>query len=61
MNQYPPGTYTFEITGSIAKDYSDYIIFEMVLVDPCPTATISLMQENVFDEITYTLRGPPEF
>ena len=61
MDQYPPGVYTFEITGSIANDLTDNIVFEMVLVDPCPTATISLMQDNVFDEMTYTLRSPPEF
>ena len=35
MEEFPPGTYTFRITGYIHSK-SDYTTIEMTLVDPCP-------------------------
>ena len=60
MEEFPIGKYIFKITGSIAKYYSDYIVFEMILVEPCSAATIEIKSDNVFHDMVYTLGDPPE-
>ena len=61
MEEFPIGKYIFKITGSIAKYYSDYIVFEMILVEPCSAAKIEIISDNVFHDMVYTLGDPPEF
>ena len=56
MANYPAGSYEIKITGTVGSQ-SDFITFVMELVDPCPTATISLNQSPITDD-TYTLRDP---
>lgn len=56
MGTYPAGTYGFRITGTTG-DTSDFIEFDMVLVDPCPTAALSLKQ-SPFGPMTHVLRNP---
>ena len=41
MVDYPVGDYTFEITGTVGTK-SATITFVMTLVDPCPTATLTI-------------------
>ena len=51
---YLPGTYTFDITGSVGSK-SDIVTVTVVLVDPCPSTTLTLSQ--TFPDITeYKLR-----
>ena len=59
-DRFPLGTYTFEITGTIAKDLSASVYFEMIIVDPCLSASITLYEENAFHGMIYVLRDPPQ-
>ena len=61
MERFPPGEYKFNITGSIAKDYSDYIVFDMILVEPLLCGTIELLEDNTFHDMTYKIEDPPKF
>ena len=54
MQNYKPGSYTFEITGT-AGSKSAIATFTMTLVDPCPTTALFL-DESVFTDSTYSLR-----
>lgn len=61
MAKYPPGDYTFEITGTLGTAntsgaISKKITFVMTLVDPCPTTTLTI--SSLFVDKTYTLRDP---
>jgi hypothetical protein len=51
---FKPGSYTFEITGTVGTK-SDISTFTVSLVDPCPTASLTL-QEGIFADMEYFLR-----
>ena len=53
MANYPAGTYQFLLTGTVG-DKTTTASFSMVLVDPCPTATLTLKM-NPFSDSTYNL------
>ena len=57
MEEFPPGTYTFRITGYIHSK-SDYTTIEMTLVDPCPTTQLTLESyyhfPNMFHALVYS-------
>jgi len=46
---YVPGVYTFKITASVGSK-TNFITFDLKLVDPCPTATITLKSSPFVDE-----------
>lgn len=47
MANYPAGSYTFTITGTVgAKAVSE--TFVMTLVDPCPTTTLTIIEPDPF-------------
>ena len=55
MAHYPAGTYTMEITGTVGiKSVSVPVTFN--LVDPCPTAQITLALPSQIVDATYVLR-----
>ena len=56
MATYPAGTYELLITGTVGTK-SDYFTLTVVLVDPCPTATITLKPTPISD-YEYVLRNP---
>jgi len=47
MANYIPGTYTFEITGTVGTK-SASATFEMTLVDPCPTTVLTIIDPDPF-------------
>ena len=49
MVTYPDGVYKIEITSTISSE-SNVVTFDLTLVDPCPTATISLNSSPFGDE-----------
>ena len=59
MASYPAGIYTLQITGTVDLESASQII-EVELVDPCPTAALTLLPTPFVDE-SYTLRDPQEF
>ena len=50
MATYPDGVYEIQITSKIGTT-SNVVTFDLTLVDPCPTATISLNTSPFVDEI----------
>ena len=46
---YIPGTYKFKITATVGSK-SNFITFDLKLVDPCSTATITLSASPFVDE-----------
>jgi len=57
MAKYSPGEYMVTIrgtSGTIAP-VSTNIVLKLVLVDPCPTATITHLQQHPFGDVTYPL------
>ena len=56
MATYPAGTYELFITGTVGIK-SDSFTLTVVLVDPCPTATITLKPTPILD-YEYVLRNP---
>ena len=56
MTTYPPGTYSVKITGR-SGEKSDFIVLEIVLVDPCLTAVIEL-ETSPFSDQKYMLTDP---
>ena len=54
MATYPAGTYELLITGTVGTK-SDSFTLTVVLVDPCPTATITLSPTPISD-FEYVLR-----
>ena len=57
MAKYIPGSYTFEITGTVG-DKSASATFVMTLVDPCPTTVLTINDPDPFEDKTYNLRDP---
>ena len=57
MVTYPPGDYTFEITGTVGTK-SATSTFVMTLVDPCLTTALSIIDPDPFTDQTYILRDP---
>lgn len=55
LAKYPPGDYVFEVTGTVGNR-SVSKTFTLTLVDPCPTATLTLNVPLIDKE--YTLRDP---
>ena len=55
MATYIPGSYTFEITGTVGNK-SASATFVMTLVDPCPTTVLTI--NDPFEDKTYNLRDP---
>ena len=49
MATYVPGVYKFKITATVGSTTSS-ITFDLKLVDPCPTATITLKTSSFVDE-----------
>ena len=47
MANYKPGSYTFEITGTVGSK-SAKTTFIMTLVDPCPTTQLTITQPDPF-------------
>ena len=47
MANYLPGSYTFEITGTVGTK-SATATFVMTLVDPCPTTLLTITQPDPF-------------
>ena len=54
MANYPAGTYELTITGTVGTQ-SDSFVLTIELVDPCPTAVITLLDSPIADD-TYVLR-----
>ena len=55
MTGFPPGEYTFKITGS-AEDLSASSTFTIKLEDPCPTSTLELVDPSPFtDQVVYRM------
>ena len=54
MANYPAGTYELTITGTVGTQ-SDSFVLTIELVDPCPTALITLLDSPIADD-TYVLR-----
>ena len=42
LASYPAGTYRFRVTGTVGNK-SDAVEFDMVLVDPCPNVSLTLL------------------
>jgi len=57
MANYPPGAYTFTITGTVGAK-SATSTFVMTLVDPCPTTTLTIHNPASFIDQNYVLRDP---
>ena len=57
MANYLPGDYTFKITGTVGSK-SAFETFTLTLVDPCPTAILTIVNPAVFVDQTYILRDP---
>ena len=55
MAKYKPGSYTFQITGTVG-DKSASETFVMTLVDPCPTTVLTITLPDPFVDKTYNLR-----
>ena len=53
MAKYPPGDYTFQVTGTVGNKSASKT-FTVTFVDPCPTATLTIV--NPFVDKTYNLR-----
>ena len=51
MATYVPGIYRFKITATVGST-TNFITFDLKLVDPCPTATITLNNTPFVDEST---------
>ena len=49
MANYLPGSYTFEITGTVGTK-STTATFVMTLVDPCPTTELIITQPDPFSD-----------
>ena len=49
MANFKPGSYTFEITGTVG-DKSAKATFVMTLVDPCPTTELTINQPDPFSD-----------
>ena len=49
MATYVAGVYTIQITSTIGS-VSNFVTFDLTLVDPCPTATITLNPSPFVDE-----------
>ena len=58
MQNFASGSYEFEITGSVGS-VSDSARFILSLVDPCPSAQLTL-NEVYFTDMSYTLRDPSQ-
>lgn len=56
MVTYPPGDYTFEITGTVGSN-SNSATFVATFVDPCPTTTLTINEPDPFSDQTYILRN----
>ena len=55
MVEYPPGTYSLLITGTVGSR-SDSFIMTVKFVDPCPSTLLTLITSPIIDDYTYTLR-----
>ena len=47
IQNFPPGQYTIKITGTEGSISAEYV-FTFSLVDPCPNATLSLINPSPF-------------
>ena len=56
VDNYLPGSYTFEITGSVGLK-SATATFVMTLENPCPNS-LSINNPGPFTDQTYNLRDP---
>ena len=52
MQHFPPGSYTFKITGT-AENVSAYETFIITLVDPCPSSTLTLLPSPFTDQVVW--------
>ena len=61
MEKYPPGVYEFTIRGTVGEDVPVSIdfIFTLTLLDPCPLATLTNLQEFPFVDMRYTIGRDP--
>lgn len=59
MVSYPPGQYTFEITGHVGSNNSAET-FIATFVDPCPTTPLTIITPDPFVDATYRLRSPAQ-
>ena len=57
MANYPPGDYTFTITGTVGAK-SVTASFVMKLVDPCPNVALTINKPAIFVDDEYVLRDP---
>ena len=55
---FPPGTYTFTITGTTDFSVQETNTFTLVLVNPCLSATLTINKPIAFDEPNGTLGSP---
>ena len=55
---FPPGTYTFTVTGSL-NGVSSSISFDLNLIDPCTQAVLTLT-EGIFDDLNTHVLGKEE-
>ena len=56
MATYPAGIYELLIKGTVGTKF-DFFVLTIELVDPCPTALITLLDSPIVDD-TYVLRDP---
>ena len=49
MTNYKPGSYTFEIKGTVGLK-SATVTFVMTLVDPCPATELTINQPDPFSD-----------
>ena len=59
MANYPPGAYTFTITGTVGAK-SVTATFVMTLVDPCPNVALTINKPATFVDGNFILRDPRE-
>ena len=58
VSTYPPGVYTFTITGTL-NNLSDATTLTVTFVDPCPNAVLTINKPADFIDTDYILRDPP--
>ena len=52
IQKFPPGTYTFKITGT-SGDFSTSKTFTITLVDPCPDSVLTLLDSPFTDQVVW--------
>ena len=58
MATYPAGIYELLIKGTVGTKFDSFVL-TIELVDPCPTALITLLDSPIVDN-TYVLRDPTQ-